>query len=41
VYVAKMMYGLFDLIQQRWFPPGTTVVAVITGLDFTIKGFSR
>ncbi len=38
VYVAKMMYGLFDLIQERRFPPGTTVVAVITGPDFTAEG---
>lgn len=35
VYVAKMMFGLFDQIQQRRFPPGTTVVAVITGPEFT------
>lgn len=35
VYVAKMMYGLFDLIQKRRFPSGTTVVAVITGPDFS------
>lgn len=38
VYVAKMMYGLFDLIRQRRFPPGTTVVAVVTGPDFATEG---
>lgn len=37
VYVAKMIYGLFELIQRRRFPPGTTVVAVITGPDFTAE----
>ena len=37
VYVAKMMYGLFDLVQERRFPPGTTVVAVITGPEFTAE----
>ncbi|MFD2028406.1 1-aminocyclopropane-1-carboxylate deaminase/D-cysteine desulfhydrase [Promicromonospora aerolata] len=38
VYVARMMYGLFDLIEQRWFPPGTTVVAVISGPAFATDG---
>ena len=37
VYVAKMVYGLFDLIQQRRFPPGTTEIAVITGPDYTAE----
>jgi len=31
VYVAKMLYGLFDLIGEGRFAPGTTIVAVITG----------
>lgn len=31
VYVAKMMYGVFSLIEQRRFAPGSVVVAVITG----------
>lgn len=31
VYVAKMLYGVFDLIGQGRFAPGTTIVAVITG----------
>lgn len=34
VYVAKMMFGLFDLISKGRFSPGTTVVAVITGPEF-------
>jgi 1-aminocyclopropane-1-carboxylate deaminase len=31
VYVAKMMAGLFDLIEQGHFSPGTRIAAVITG----------
>jgi 1-aminocyclopropane-1-carboxylate deaminase len=31
VYVAKMLYGLFDLVRQGAFAPGTTIVAVVTG----------
>lgn len=31
VYVAKMMYGLFELIERGEFQPGTVIVAVITG----------
>lgn len=31
VYVAKMLYGLFDLVNSGRFEPGTTVVAVVTG----------
>lgn len=31
IYVAKMMYGIFALVQRRRFTPGTTIVAVVTG----------
>ena len=31
VYVAKMMYGLTELIRRGRFEPGTRIVAVITG----------
>lgn len=31
VYVAKMLYGVFDLVNRGRFEPGTTVVAVVTG----------
>lgn len=31
VYVAKMMYGLYARVAAGEFPPGTTVVAVLTG----------
>lgn len=31
VYVAKMMYGLYAMVADGRIPPGSTVVAVITG----------
>ena len=31
VYVAKMMYGLFALVDQGAFAPGSRIVAVVTG----------
>jgi 1-aminocyclopropane-1-carboxylate deaminase len=31
VYVAKMMFGIFALVESGTFAPGTTIVAVITG----------
>jgi 1-aminocyclopropane-1-carboxylate deaminase len=31
VYEAKMMYGIFDLVQRGAFPTGTRLVAVIAG----------
>ncbi|MDQ2884086.1 MAG: pyridoxal-phosphate dependent enzyme [Actinomycetota bacterium] len=31
VYVAKMMYGIFSLVERGAFPPNTSIVAVITG----------
>jgi 1-aminocyclopropane-1-carboxylate deaminase len=34
VYVAKMMYGVYDLAAQGRFPAGTRIVAVVTGPDF-------
>jgi len=33
--VAKMLYGLFDLIDAGRITPSTTVVAVITGPAMT------
>lgn len=38
VYIAGVMYGLFDLIQLRRFPLHMTVAAVITGPEFTTAG---
>jgi 1-aminocyclopropane-1-carboxylate deaminase len=37
VYVAKMMYGVFDLVQRGRFATGTRVVVVITGPDFDVQ----
>ncbi|MGW3098559.1 1-aminocyclopropane-1-carboxylate deaminase/D-cysteine desulfhydrase [Streptomyces sp. NPDC001102] len=34
LYVAKLLYGLVVLAQERAFPPGTTVAAVVTGRPF-------
>ncbi|MEV7969091.1 pyridoxal-phosphate dependent enzyme [Sphaerisporangium sp. NPDC088356] len=31
IYVAKMMYGIFDLVSRGAFPPGARLVAVVTG----------
>lgn len=31
IYVAKMMFGLFRLVEDGVFSPGTTIVAVVTG----------
>ena len=31
VYTGKMLFGLYDLIKQGYFPAGTTLVAVHTG----------
>ncbi|MEO3789056.1 pyridoxal-phosphate dependent enzyme [Nonomuraea sp. B10E15] len=35
IYVAKMLYGIFDLARQGAFEPGTRVVAVVTGQPST------
>ncbi|GAB3534573.1 pyridoxal-phosphate dependent enzyme [Pontibacter brevis] len=31
IYTGKMMYGLFDLIRQSYFPKGSRIVAIHTG----------
>lgn len=31
VYVAKMLYGVFTLVERSAFAPGTSIVAVVTG----------
>jgi len=31
VYTGKMLYGLFDLIRQGYFPAGSRIVAIHTG----------
>jgi 1-aminocyclopropane-1-carboxylate deaminase len=35
VYVAKMLYGILDLVRQGAFPGGTRIVAVVTGQPLT------
>ncbi|WP_114782200.1 1-aminocyclopropane-1-carboxylate deaminase/D-cysteine desulfhydrase [Botryobacter ruber] len=41
VYTGKLMYGLFDLIQQGYFPAGSRIVAVHTGGLQGNAGFSE
>lgn len=31
VYTGKMMYGIYDLIKQNYFPKGSTIIVVHTG----------
>jgi len=40
VYTGKMFYGLFDLINNGYFKPGTRIVAIHTGGLQGNKGFS-
>ncbi|MFD6142061.1 1-aminocyclopropane-1-carboxylate deaminase/D-cysteine desulfhydrase [Promicromonospora sp. NPDC060271] len=40
VYVAKMMYGIYDLVARGRFTTGTTLVAVVTGPDFAASSRS-
>lgn len=35
VYVAKMLYGVYDMISRGAFPAGTVAVAVVTGPDYS------
>jgi 1-aminocyclopropane-1-carboxylate deaminase len=41
VYTGKMMYGLFDLVRQGHFNPGTTIVALHTGGLQGLAGFRQ
>ncbi len=40
IYTGKMMYGLFDLIQNDFFEKGQTLIALHTGGLQGIKGFN-
>lgn len=31
VYTGKMMYGVFDLMRQEYFPEGSKILAIHTG----------
>lgn len=41
VYNGKMLYGLFDLIKQGHFKPGTTIVALHTGGLQGLSGYAE
>lgn len=41
VYTGKLLYGIFDLVKQGWFKPGTRLLAVHTGGLQGIKGFNE
>lgn len=41
VYTGKMLYGVFDLIRQGYFAPGTKIIALHTGGLQGNRGFTR
>ncbi|WP_066834094.1 1-aminocyclopropane-1-carboxylate deaminase/D-cysteine desulfhydrase [Rufibacter ruber] len=41
VYTGKMLFGVFDLIRQDYFPKGTRIVAVHTGGQQGWKGYKE
>lgn len=41
VYTGKMLFGVFDLIRQDYFPEGTNIVAVHTGGQQGWKGYAQ
>lgn len=41
IYTGKMMYGIFDLIEQGYFPKGSVIVAIHTGGLQGIVGFNQ
>ncbi|GAB2527208.1 1-aminocyclopropane-1-carboxylate deaminase/D-cysteine desulfhydrase [Rufibacter soli] len=41
VYTGKMLFGVFDLIRQDYFPSGTRLVAVHTGGQQGWKGYAQ
>lgn len=40
VYTGKMMFGIFDLVQQNFFPKGAKILAIHTGGLQGIKGMN-
>lgn len=40
IYTGKLFYGLFDLIEKDFFPPGSTILAIHTGGLQGISGFN-
>lgn len=41
IYTGKMMYGIFDLIDQGYFPPKTRILAIHTGGIQGIAGINQ
>ena len=41
IYTGKMMYGIFDLVENGFFKENTTIVAVHTGGLQGIAGFNQ
>lgn len=41
IYTGKMLYGIYDLAQQGFFPPGTRIVALHTGGLQGNRGFDH
>jgi 1-aminocyclopropane-1-carboxylate deaminase len=41
VYTGKMLYGIYDLVRQGYFPSGTRIVALHTGGLQGNRGFSN
>jgi 1-aminocyclopropane-1-carboxylate deaminase/D-cysteine desulfhydrase-like pyridoxal-dependent ACC family enzyme len=41
IYTGKMMYGIFDLLAKKFFPPGSRILAMHSGGLQGIKGFNE
>ena len=41
IYTGKMLFGIFDLIQNDFFKPNTTIIAIHTGGLQGIEGFNE
>ena len=41
IYSGKMMYGIFDLVDKRYFEPGSQVLAIHTGGMQGLSGMSN
>ncbi|RDC66419.1 1-aminocyclopropane-1-carboxylate deaminase/D-cysteine desulfhydrase [Adhaeribacter pallidiroseus] len=40
IYTGKMLYGIYDLVRQNFFEPGSTVIAIHTGGLQGLPGFN-
>ncbi len=41
IYTGKMLYGILDLVEQDYFPKGTTILAIHTGGLQGLRGFNQ